>query len=49
MAGVAVDAPLKAVAEALVRNEVVRIAGLDTFGTRSHPARAGRNPRTGES
>ena len=25
------------------------VAGFGTFGTRSRPARTGRNPRTGES
>jgi len=39
----------EAIAEALARGEDVRIAGFGTFGTRSRPARTGRNPRTGES
>ena len=45
----AVDAVFEAIAEALSRGEDVRIAGFGTFGTRSRPARTGRNPRTGES
>ena len=48
-AGDAVDAVFEAIAEALARGEDVRIAGFGTFGTRSRPARTGRNPRTGES
>ncbi len=45
----AVDAVFEAVAEALTRGDDVRIAGFVTFGTRSRPARTGRNQRTGES
>ena len=48
-AGDAVDAVFEAIAEALARGEDVRIVGFGTFGTRSRPARTGRNPRTGES
>jgi len=48
-AGDAVDAVFEAVAEALARGEDVRIAGFGIFGTRSRPARTGRNPGTGES
>ena len=48
-AGDAVDAVFEAIAEALARGEDVRVAGFGTFGTRSRPARTGRNPRTGES
>ena len=48
-AGEAVDAVFEAIGEALARGEDVRIAGFGTFGTRSRPARTGRNPRTGES
>ena len=48
-AGDAVDAVFEAIGEALARGEDVRIAGFGTFGTRSRPARTGRNPRTGES
>ena len=38
-----------AIAETLARGEDVQIVGFGTFGTRSRPARTGRNPRTGES
>ena len=48
-AGDAVDTVFEAIAEALARGEDVRITGFGTFGTRSRPARTGRNPRTGES
>ena len=48
-AGNAVDAVFEAIAEAMARGEDVRIAGFGSFGTRSRPARTGRNPRTGES
>ena len=48
-AGDAVDAVFEAIAETLATGEDVRIVGFGTFGTRSRPARTGRNPRTGES
>ena len=37
------------VGEALADGEEVRLTGFGTFGTRSRPARTGRNPRTGEA
>lgn len=45
----AVGAVSEAIGEVLARGEDVRIAGFGSFGTRSRPARTGRNPRTGES
>ena len=45
----AVDTVLEAIAEALAKEEAVRIAGFGTFATRGRSARTGRNPRTGES
>lgn len=48
-AGDAVDAVFEVIAETLARGEEVRVVGFGTFGTRSRPARTGRNPRTGES
>ena len=48
-AGSAVDAVFEAIGEALARGEDVRVVGFGTFGTRSRPARTGRNPRAGES
>ena len=49
VAGNAMDAVSEAITEALARGEDVRIASFGTFGTRTRPARTGRNPRTGES
>ena len=49
MAKDAVDAVFEAIGEALANGEEVRILGFGTFGTRSRPARTGRNPLTGES
>ena len=43
-----VDAVFSAIAGALARDETVAIAGFGKFELRSRPARAGRNPRTGE-
>ena len=45
----AVDGVFAAIVDALADGEEVRIAGFGTFGTRSRPARIGRNPRTGEA
>ena len=44
----AVDGVFAVIGDALAKGEEVRIAGFGTFGTRSRPARTGRNPRTGE-
>ena len=48
-AGDGMDAAFEAIAADLARGEDVRVVGFGTFGTRSRPARTGRNPRTGES
>ena len=45
----AVDGVFAAIGDALASGEEVRIARFGTFGTRSRPARSGRNPRTGEA
>ena len=45
----AVGGVFAAIGNALANGEEVRIAGFGTFGTRSRPARTGRNPRTGEA
>ena len=46
----AVDGVFATIGDALAANgEEVRVAGFGTFGTRSRPARTGRNPRTGEA
>ena len=45
----AVDGVFVVIGEALADGEEVRLPGFGTFGTRSRPARTGRNPRTGEA
>ena len=45
----AVDGVFAIIGKALADGEEVRITGFGTFGTRSRPARTGRNPRTGEA
>ena len=45
----AMDGVFAIIGEALADGEDVRLPGFGTFGTRSRPARTGRNPRTGES
>ena len=45
----AVDGVFAIIGEALADGEEVRLPGFGTFGTRSRPARTGRNPRTGEA
>ncbi|MDE0335490.1 MAG: HU family DNA-binding protein [Defluviicoccus sp.] len=45
----AVDGVFAVIGDALAKGEEVRIVGFGTFGTRSRPARTGRNPRTGEA
>ena len=45
----AVDGVFSVVAHVLAGGEEVRLPGFGTFGTRSRPARTGRNPRTGEA
>ena len=49
VANEAVDSVFAAIGEALANGGEVRIVGFGTFGTRSRPARTGRNPRTGEA
>ena len=44
-----VNAVFEVIAEGLASGEEVRVPGFGIFGTRSRPARTGRNPRTGES
>ena len=44
-----VDGVFAANGDALAKGEEVRIVGFGTFGTRSRPARTGRNPTTGEA
>ena len=44
-----VGAVFAAIADALAGGDTVAIAGFGTFSSRDHPARQGRNPRTGEA
>ena len=48
-AGQAVKAMVKAILDSLVAGEPVRVSGLGTFNVASRPARAGRNPQSGET
>ena len=45
----AVDGVFAIIGEALADGEDVRVPGFGTFGTRSRPARTGRNPGIGEA
>lgn len=42
-----VDAAVSVIVQTLRENERVTITGLGTFSVVKHPARMGRNPRTG--
>ncbi len=44
----AVDAVFQAIAEALQKNDEVRLVGFGTFSVAERAATEGRNPRTGE-
>ena len=48
-AGRAVDAIVDSVTGALKRGEQVSVVGFGTFSVKHRAARAGRNPRTGET
>ena len=48
-AGRAVDAMLSSISGALSNGQQVAIVGFGTFSVKHRAARAGRNPRTGES
>ena len=48
-AGRAVDAVVDSVTTALRRGEQVSVVGFGTFSVKHRAARAGRNPRTGET
>ena len=48
-AGRAVDAIVNSVTGALKRGEQVSVVGFGTFSVKHRAARAGRNPRTGET
>jgi DNA-binding protein HU-beta len=48
-AGRAVDAVTGSIASSLSRGEQVAVVGFGTFSVKHRAARAGRNPRTGET
>ena len=48
-AEVAVTAALDAIADALAAGDKVQLIGFGTFEVKESAARAGRNPRTGET
>ncbi|MFL2553204.1 MAG: HU family DNA-binding protein [Candidatus Rariloculaceae bacterium] len=48
-AGRAVDAMLSSISGSLSNGQQVAIVGFGTFSVKHRAARAGRNPRTGES
>ncbi len=48
-AGVALDAAIAAIEDALVKGESVQLIGFGTFSVKERAAREGRNPRTGET
>ena len=45
----AVDAVINSISSALSRGDTVSLAGFGTFQVKQRNARAGRNPRTGET
>ena len=47
-AGVALDATLSSIVEALKAGENASLLGFGTFEVKNRPAREGRNPATGE-
>jgi DNA-binding protein HU-beta len=47
-AGVALDAAIAAIGDALAKGDSVQLIGFGTFGVKERAAREGRNPRTGE-
>ena len=48
-AGRAVDAVVNSITGALKKGQQVSVVGFGTFGVKHRAARAGRNPRTGET
>ena len=48
-AGRAVDAVVDSIASALSKGQQVSVVGFGTFSVKHRAARAGRNPRTGET
>ncbi len=48
-AGRALDATIDAITDSLKQSDPVALVGFGTFSVRDRAARAGRNPRTGET
>ena len=48
-AEVALNATTQAVTDALQKGETVTLVGFGNFSVKERPARAGRNPKTGET
>ena len=48
-AGHPVKAVVNAIIDSLIAGEAVRVSGLGTFNVAERPARAGRNPQSGEA
>jgi DNA-binding protein HU-beta len=48
-AGHALDAVIGSITKALKKGDTVTLVGFGTFSVRKRAARAGRNPRTGET
>ena len=48
-AGIALDAAVAAIGDALTKGESVQLVGFGTFSVKERAAREGRNPRTGET
>lgn len=46
--GKALDATMKAIREALAKDDTVSLVGFGTFSVKDRAARTGRNPKTGE-
>ena len=46
--GVALDATIKIISDALAKGDSVGLIGFGTFEVRDRKARSGRNPQTGE-
>ena len=47
-AGIALDAAIAAIGDALAKGESVQLVGFGTFSVKERAARTGRNPKTGE-
>ena len=48
-AGVALDAAIAAIGDALAGGDTVQLIGFGTFSVKQRAAREGKNPRTGEA